>query len=347
MRLLVTGGTGFVGGCIAHGGLTAGHEVLVVARDARSDAARSLAAAGIEVLGTELADGAALRGALAGVDVLVHAAATYAYDRSAGRSIVRETPALSRAVLNAAVAAGTAHLVDISSVIVFKPYPSGPRRGVTDVGSPRWAPADSAWGDPYLASKVLADREADRYRDQGLGVSSVHPALVIGPGDRGPGTSGTLLLSLLHSSVVPDLVAGWCDVRDVADAVLAVAQRPPGGRYLVSAETLSFRSVCRSLDAVTGERSRRFFMPRRLVAAVARLNDLAGGRLDARVPPRASLEYLLRTRGAIDGSSGLPALGLSYRPFAATVADSLDWWARHGMLDASLARTASAGPPAG
>jgi hypothetical protein len=49
------------------------------------------------------------------------------------------------------------------------------------------------------------------------------------------------------------------------------------------------------------------------------------------------LTYLLSTRGPIDGSSALPALGLPYRPFETTVADALHWWASNGMLEPSLA----------
>jgi len=337
LRFLITGGTGFVGGWIARVAVGTGHQVRAVARDPRDVAAAALAESGVDVLGGQLADRSVMAEALDGVEVMVHAAATYSYGRAAGGSMVRETPALSRAALEAAEMAGTPHVIDISSAIVFKPHAEGRRYGVTDVDSPRWEPTDRAWRDPYLASKVLADAEAKRARDRGLAVSSVHPALVLGPEDRRPGTSGALLLSLLHAVAVPDVMAGWCDVRDVADAVLAIAERPPGGRYMVTSETLPFRSVCRTLDRITGHQPRRVFLPPRLVGLVARVNDLAGGRLDATVPPRASLEFLLRTRGPIDGSSGLPALGSRYRPFETTVRDALAWWASNGMLDRSLA----------
>lgn len=336
MHILVTGATGFVGGRIARTAAAAGHHVTALARDPRGSAATALVEDGIRVRGADLNDGSVLDTALDSVDVLVHAAATYSLQRTAGPSMQIETPALSRSVLEAARRAGTPHVIDISSAIVFRPHKGGPRRGITDIDSPRWKPTDLAWGDPYLASKVLADAETDRAKDLGLPVSSVHPVLVIGPEDRGPGTSGALLLSLLDGRALPGVMAGWCDVRDVADAVLAIAGRPPGGRYLIAAETLSFRAVCRTLDRLTGRSKRRFFMPRPLVAGVARLNDLTGGLLDASIPRRASLEYLLGTRGPIDGESGLPALGLTYRPFETTVTDSLEWWARNGMLDPTV-----------
>jgi len=342
VRFLVTGGTGFVGGWVARTAAASGHEVIVLARDPEGPAATMLAAAGIDVRGADLNDGPALDAALDAVDVVVHAAATYSLARAAEPGMLRETPALSRSVLEAAGRAGTPHVIDISSAIIFKPHESGTRVGTTDIDSPRWGPSDLAWDDPYLASKVLAGQETGKARGLGLSVSSVHPVLVTGPEDRGPGTSGGLLLSLLDDRALPDVTAGWCDVRDVADAVLAVAGRPPGQRYLIAAETLSFRVVCRTLERLTGRRKRRFFMPRALVKAVARLNDLTGGSLDASIPTRASLEYLLTTRGRIDGSSGLPALGLSYRPFETTVSDTLEWWARNGMLDPALVGRAGA-----
>jgi len=165
--------------------------------------------------------------------------------------------------------------------------------------------------------------------------------MVLGPSDRGPGTSGAVLLSILRDRQVPDVTLGWCDVRDVAETVIAVADRPPGARYLVTVGALPFRMVAGMLDRVTGRPRRRAFLARSLVRATARINDAAGGRLRPDLPPRASLEYLLSTHGPIDGTSGPPALGLAYRPFESTLRDTLGWWAANGIVTRELAGRAA------
>jgi dihydroflavonol-4-reductase len=329
MRLLLTGVTGFVGGTVARSALAHGHDVRAVVRDPTR--ASSVARAGVQVIPGTLTDSTALAAALEGVDVLVHAAATYAYGRSHGERMIRQNPAITEVALEAARRAGTPHTIDVSSAVVFKPYPSGPRAGVTDVDSPRWQPGDVHWGDPYLRSKVLSDAVAARFRREGLPVSSIHPTSVIGPGDGVPGTSGAILIGLSRYRIQVEGALGWNDVRDLAAAVLAVAARAAGGRYLVSAGTRTLREMSRMVDAAMGCDRRRVFIPRPAARAMASLNDPFGGRLVPRMPPRPSLEYLLTT-GPIDGSSGLPALGLRHRPLEGSVKDAFEWWASNGML---------------
>jgi dihydroflavonol-4-reductase len=337
MRLLLTGATGFVGGSVARAALAAGHTVRAVARDPKR--ASGVAQAGVEVRAGTLTDPAAFAATLEGVDVLIHAAATYAYGRSDGERMIRDNPAITEVALEGARRAGTPHTIDVSSAVVFKPHPSGPRAGVTDVDSPRWQPGDVHWDDPYLRSKVLCDAVVARFRRESLPVSSIHPTSVIGPGDGVPGTSGAILIGLSRYRLQVEGALGWNDVRDLAAAVLAVAGRAAGGRYLVTAGTRTLREMSRMMDAAMGRHRRRVFIPRPAARAMASLNDRFGGRLAPRMPPRPSLEYLLTT-GPIDGSSGLPALGLRHRPLEASVADAFEWWASNGMLPPPPGRSA-------
>ena len=330
MRLLVTGATGFVGGWIVDGAVAAGYQVRVLVRDGA--AAGQRLPAGVEILVGSLTDEALLDRALAGVDALVHAAAAYQYGHAVGTQQRSNNPEIARAVLAAAGRAATPHVIDVSSAIVFAPHPDGPLRGVTDVDSPMWTEADRRWGDPYLSSKVLAYRDTLAARKAGLPVSSIHPGMVMGPRDRGPGVSGEFLLGFIRERLFPATFMPWIDVRDLADVVLAVARLSPGGRYLVSRDWIPLQDVAASVDRVTGIPRRRVFIPPSLVLSLARLNDLTGGRANSRLAPRPSLEYLLGNRGHIDNSTGTVALGRPFRPVDETVHDSIAWWAANGLV---------------
>jgi nucleoside-diphosphate-sugar epimerase len=229
-------------------------------------------------------------------------------------------------------------VIDISSAVVLRPHPDGPHAGTVGIHSPLWDASQPQWDDPYLRSKVLAEEVAGRHRAKGAALSSIHPAQTIGPGDRGPGQSGAIILAMLASpSVYLDAGGSWVDVRDVADAVLRLADRPPGDRVILSGVDARYRRVASELDRLTGRSVRRLWLPARLVKAAARLNDRAAGRLLADLPTRAGLEWAL-TIGPIDGSSGERLLGRPYRPLAETLEDTLRWWADHGTSASRVAR---------
>jgi dihydroflavonol-4-reductase len=331
MRLLVTGATGFVGQNVVRAALDGGHQVRALVRDA-SRAATIFGEWPLEVVVGDVRNPAEVRPALSGIDALVQAAGTFSYRRVDRSSMLRENAAIVEAVLGAAADAGTGHVLDISSGIIFKPRRSGPRAGISDGHSPAWDADDPQWRDPYLRSKVEADAVARRFSAAGLPITSIHPSQVIGPRDTGPGTSGGLLIDLLAS---PGLVAraawNWVDVRDVAAGIVALAGRPPGGRYLFSAGYFPFREMAAIIDEATGRRPRRLWVSARLIRLGAAANDLFGGRIMPYVPPRDSLDFVL-TAGPMDGSSGAEVLGRPYRPMSETVSDALRWWADHGVV---------------
>lgn len=334
MRLLVTGATGFVGQAIVLAALGAGHAVRGLIRDP-AKAAAVFRERPVDLVLGDVHSRRDLLVALEGVDVLVHAASTYSYRRDAAATMIRDNPAMAETVLSAARDAGTPHVIDISSAVVFRPHPDGPHAGTVGVHAPYWDPSQRQWGDAYLQSKVLAEEVVGRHRAKGAAVSSLHPSLILGPGDRGPGQSGSIVVALLADPFIYlDGGASWVDVRDVAEAVLRLADRPPGDRIILSATDARYRQVASEIDRLTGRKVRRIWLPAGLVAGAARLNDRIGGRLMADLPTRASLEWTL-TIGPIDGSSGERLLGRPYRPLATTLADALTWWSDHGTVPRS------------
>lgn len=91
MRVLVTGATGLIGGAVACRLVSAGHDIVALARSDAS--AAKLADQGYAAVRGELADAASLTDAIRGVDAVVHAASpgdqnTAANDEAATRAII-------------------------------------------------------------------------------------------------------------------------------------------------------------------------------------------------------------------------------------------------------------------
>ena len=331
MRLLVTGATGFVGQTIVIAALEAGQTVRAIVRDP-AKAADAFGERPVELVVGDVTTRRDMLTALEGVEAMIHAAATYSYHRAAAETMRRENPAIAETVLAAARDAGTPHVIDVSSAIVFRPHPDGPHAGRVGVHSPRWDAGQPQWGDPYLRSKVLAEQVADRFRIKGSPISTLHPSQIIGPGDRGPGPSGGVLRALLADpSVYVDAAANWVDVRDVADAAIRLTARPPGDRVIVSTAYARYRDIAAALDRLTARRVRRIWLPRRLVTTAARLNDRLGGRPMPGLPTREAMEWPLTATPA-DGTSGARLLGRPYRSLDESMQDTLRWWARNGLV---------------
>src|SRR3954453_6784240 len=76
-------------------------------------------------------------------------------------------------------------------------------------------------------------------------------------------------------------------------------------------------------------------------------NDLAGGRL-ANLPDAGRLDFVLTSARSVDATRSREVLGLTYRPLEETFADTIRWWASHGVIDAGLAgRLGTAAPAEG
>lgn len=329
MRVLVTGGTGFIGRASVAALLAAGHDVRVLARDPARAAAlfRATGDPEPEIVAGEPIDRTTVERALDGRDALVHAAATYSYDRRDASRMLVETPALTRSVLGAALAAGTPRVVDVSTAGVFSVDVDR-----IDEATPLTRAGEPVWGDTYLQAKVLAELAGRELELQGLPRVTIHPTMTVGPDDRGPGTSGSLLVRFLRGRSFPNGRLGWVDVREVAGAVAGALDARPGSNYILCRGAEPHTAVVARLDRLTGRRRRRQFLPGGVIRTVAAVNDRLGAPM-AELPPPSGFEYMLRCPPVIDGSRAERDLGITYRDFDETLSDALRWWAANGTLE--------------
>ena len=275
MRTLVTGGTGLVGNNCVRLLLDRGHQVRVLAR-ATSDS-RPFAGLDVEIASGDVRDAASLVTATQEIDWVVHAAAMV----HLGWTGLDQQQAINvegtRNVAGAAREAGV-RLVHVSSVDALG---IGTRAQPANEESPIGGHVES----PYVVTKRAAEQALLEEVSRGLDAVIVNPVYVLGPWDWKP-SSGRMILAVAkgQSWIAPPGGNDFCDVRNVAQGVLAALERgQTGRRYILGGPALSYFEAWTLFAEVTGGRRPIMRARPRWLRAAGALGS-AWGRITGREP---------------------------------------------------------------
>src|SRR5687767_2259760 len=138
MKVLVTGGTGFVGSHSVKAIAAAGQDLTLLVRspDRLAPALAPLGVRDAEHVVGDATDEEAVRRAMDGCDAVVHAAAIFSYDARDARAMQRVNERATEVVLGAARVGGLNPIVYVSSYVALLP-PAGVLDGDSPVGQPR------------------------------------------------------------------------------------------------------------------------------------------------------------------------------------------------------------------
>ena len=278
MKVLVTGGTGYLGRAIVGALRAAGHDVVLYGRTAR---ASGLSAAAVD---GDIRDAARLHDAARGCGAILHGAALVATWKRRRRDFDEVNVGGLRSVLDAAARHGIPRLLYTSSFLALPP-----------------AGLDAApgWND-YQRTKAGADVLASAAVRQGAPIIRLYPGVIYGPGAA---TEGNLVGRMVADHLagrLPGVIGGdriwsFSFVEDVAAAhVAALESGSPGTRYLLGGEDAPQMRVFDIVRQLTG-RAR----PRRIpgwVASPAGFADELMAAWFSRTPllTTGTLEILLR-----------------------------------------------------
>jgi dihydroflavonol-4-reductase len=323
--VLVTGGTGFLGGAIVERLLAGGREVKALARSEGS--AQGLREVGAEPVRGDILDAEALTAAMRGCDVVYHAAGLNALCLRDPLLLHDVNVQGSRNVVQAAAAAGARRVVYTSSAAAL-----GEARGT--VGS-ETSPHRGSFLSRYERSKFEAEQAVlSLARETDTEVVCVNPASVQGPG-RATGST-RLLLDYLNGrlKMIVDSTISLVDIADCTEGhLLAEVRGEPGERYVLSGATVTVREGIELLGRLTGVNAPvRALPPAAATAAAVAVEAVARLRRKA---PRVCRD-LVRTAlhgHAYDGSRAARELGLSYTPLEETIRRTLDWFRAEGLVE--------------
>ncbi len=327
MRVLVTGGTGFVGSQLVAALVQRGDRVRVLRR-ADSSLVALEGLSGIEHVSGDILEPQAVGQAVEGCDVVFHVAALSSYWRAQREQVYRVNVEGTRTVMEVCLQARVPRVVYTSSVAAVGRRPDGQPADETtpfDRESVRLA-----YGD----SKHRAEEVVQRLIKLGLDAVIVNPAVVYGPGDHHL-ISGSMIVELARRSL-PAVPPGGVSVVDV-DAVvrghIAASERGrTGERYILGGENLTYREVAGVICEVVGRPAPRGTIPGWILPLAA-----AGIDLFNRIAPGPPLfngdqTRLTAARLFFDSSKAVAELGYPMLPFRDAVERAYRWYVGHGYI---------------
>lgn len=241
MRVLVTGGSGFLGSHLCRRLVSDGHKVSVLRR---ADSGME-ALAGLDISETtgNIADSHSVERAIEGQEIVVHAA--HNKNRNRNAAVEPETEGINlqgmRNVISACQKHRVARLLQVSSVAAI---------GIPEDSTP----ADERFEFnlkesilEYHRSKHLSEQLVLSAASRGLDAVVVNPASIFGPfGSRYRGME--LLERVRTAAILPYFSGGICvvHVADVVDGIVSAIERGvSGNRYILGGENIRFRDMFR------------------------------------------------------------------------------------------------------
>jgi nucleoside-diphosphate-sugar epimerase len=341
MRVLVTGGTGYVGSHTVAALLDAGHEVTVLARspDRVAPALRPLGVGDVPTAVGDITDPASVERAMKDQDAVVHAASVFSMDTRKADEMLSVNVRGAETVLEIATRLRLDPIVYVSSELSLLPPPNG---AVLTAESPvGHAPT------PYCRSKAESEAIARRFQERGAPVVTVLPSAVWGPHDPHLGEGALMCMNVLKGAY-PFVMPGGLhisDVRDVARVHAAVLEPGRGPRsYLVAGQYLGMKDIQRTLGELTGRHIRSLVMPKWFLAGFGRAADWVQRRVRRRLPWTYEGIWVLNCEARCDDSSMREELGVEPRDIRETFADTVRWLVAEGKLTPRQAGRLAGGP---
>jgi farnesol dehydrogenase len=334
-RVLVTGGTGFLGRAIVRELVAAGNPVRLLVR---ATADRTRFPDGVEFATGDVAERADVVAAAAGCADIVHGAALVKIAAPAAEFDRVNVGGLEN-VLAAARGVG-ARVVYVSSFMALGPTEKG-RGGMLDAGAPA---DDRRWINSYERTKTLADRAARRAIAIGEPVSVVYPGVIYGPGEL---TEGNIvvrhLLDLVRRKVpvrlgAPERRWNYAFVDDVAtgvrQALEALRSTGKGERFVLGGENVTQGDFYRTVGELTGVPMPTRRLPDGLATVLGAVEKGVASLRRATPKLTPDLVEVYRHDWSYDSSAAEERLGYRPRTLREGLKQTLQWLAETGTWPA-------------
>jgi nucleoside-diphosphate-sugar epimerase len=328
LKVMITGGTGFVGFHTVRALVAAGHSVKLLIRSPQK-MQRVFARFGLEGLPCvkgDITDEASVNEALEGCNAVVHAAALVSIHASDSDKVLHNNLLGTRLVLGGAWQRGIQRMVQVSSTTALF------RRSVARVDEN--SPLGTALSG-YGRSKIECDKFVRELQDEGAPIYTTYPGSIMGPDDPGLSEAMIGLRTFLNTGLLLETTSGIqiIDVRDLAAAHLGLLERGgPPARYLMGGAYHGWKDYGDLMEDVNRIKFRRLRAHPGMLKAAGAIGDVLSRYIKMELPlSRESVIYATEWSVA-DDSLIKETLGMEYRDTVDTLRDSIGWLQAAGHI---------------
>jgi dihydroflavonol-4-reductase len=327
-KVLITGGTGFIGNHVTRLALEQGDDVKVMVMPGEDRS--PLDGMDVEFVEGNLLDPDSFAPALQGVEKMYHLAALFAIWTKDPDMHYKINVQGTEALMKAALKADLEKIVYTSSIAAIG-IEGGGKMSNEETPFNSWQ-----WGSEYIMSKFISHHVVKGMAFDGLPVTSVMPGLPFGPGDRAPTPTGTMILSVLKGQAKNYWQGGVCpvDVRDVARGhILAMEKGRVGQSYCLT--NTEANSSNKDLLGLIGKIAGMEGVASQEVSAKVMLRVAWLMEMWSKVSGKAPMTTVKNTRyilqeGYVDASKAITELGMPQSPIETAIEDSINWFRENG-----------------
>jgi len=283
-RVLVTGGSGFIGQHLVSALVARGRQVRVLDLRPPTRALPEVHYVEGSVLDADLVDEA-----LSGVDEVYHLAGLPGMWMPNKNDFHAVNCRGTGVVIAAARKRGVARFLHCSTESIL--FPSSPSESEDAAAEDILLTGDDMPG-PYTRSKMLAEQLAIQSAASGFPVVIACPTMPIGPHDHNLTPPSAMLRYFLSGrlQLYLDFIVNLVDVRDVAAGlVLAMERGRVGHRYILGGESIPLKKVLRLVTAISGRRNLLIPVPGRVAEIAAAMLEFVADHVTRR-PPSGTAE---------------------------------------------------------
>jgi dihydroflavonol-4-reductase len=321
-RILVTGGTGFIGQHLVSALVAHGRKVRVL--DRRPPVC---VVPGVEYVSGSVLDSALVDETLRDTDEVYHLAGLPGMWLPKKSDFHAVNFQGTEVVIAAARKRGVARFLHCSTEsILFRPA------SLQDDSSERSLLPPQQMPGVYTRSKMLAEQSAAQAAAAGFPLVIGTPTMPIGPHDHNLTPPTAMLRQFLHGRVQMylDFIVNMVDVRDVAAGLILTMERGQiGHRYILGGESISLKNILELMATISGRRTLAIPVPGKIAEAAAAMLEFVSDHITHR-PPSGTAEgvriALRATKLSIEKAQ--KELGYEPRPIEPALRDTIAYLLR-------------------